>query len=622
MPPRISAAPFARVVFGLPVEGPFDYIVPERWQAKIQPGERVKVSFRTGTRIGYVVGSAKSSSIRGLKPILNLIDETPILDEKLLLLCRQAADYYCASWGEMIETALPDALRKGRPLEPAGVRTGNLAPPPLGFSERYFFDLSGESRWEEYLKLIGQSLDAGHPAILAVADNNAVRRAGEFIRSRIQAPVAFLCRNQPGELQEWARIKRGEARIVIGTRSCIFAPVNGPGVIIVDQENDSAYKQDQVPHYHCRELAVMRAKLEGAVLVLGADALSLEAYQMAAGCASGVQVLPRLRDFPEVKVIDMQAFRSFKKGRYAFLSKYLEDSILAALSAGEKILLFLNRRGFATFASCSSCGAVLKCDRCNVNLIYHYKGNTLGCPHCNYIIPAPRICPTCNSSYVRYTGLGTEKVESEIARIFPQARIRLLETGEKPDFSRADIFIATESVIRGPGATFDLVAALAMDISLDRPDYRAGEKTFILSCGLLKLSGKKLVIQTNHPNHHSLDWLSGRDPERFYSEELKERQQLRFPPFSHLGLVKLRHLRENSAKYAAEALFARFSEKTQSGVKALSCAPGQPVKLRGYFYWQILLKGSSAEKICRRIKSCLKGFRHSGIIITSDIDPV
>ncbi len=451
----------------------------------------------------------------------------------------------------------------------------------------------------------------------------ALARAGEIVKARLgpDIPYAVLCRQQPQELKEWARILCGNVSLVLGTRAAVFAPCDNLGLIIVDDEHDSAYKQEQVPHYHCREVALMRAELQKATLILGSISPSLESIYLVRKGLIRHTCTPGEKSMPEVKVIDMKNFLSFSGRKNILLSKYLEDAITQTLAAKGKVLLFVNRTGFATYAQCLSCSAVLKCSRCNTNLVYHFEEHVLRCHHCSYKIPVPKVCPVCNSSYLRYSGTGTEKVESELSRFFPQAKIKRFDDRRAPD--DADICIATESIIREPGAHFDMIAALSIDNSLNRVDFRSAEKAFRILTGLVHLTEKRLVIQTSLANHRCFQALAQHNPSRFFDEELKERRQLGFPPCRHIAMVKARSPQENKAREAGEEILRILKESNKAkSITVVSLIPGQPPKLRGNFYWQVLVKGASPYALTRLLKSCLKNFRHSGIIVTVDIDPL
>lgn len=613
---------YAKVVVGLPVEGPFDYLIPENLIPKVKVGSRVRVPFGPRKLTGYVIEISPQTRIPKVKPLLELIDDFPILDKNMLLLTKNISDYYCCSWGEAIETALPEQLRKGKKI-PQGTETAEATNKnnPLAI---LIHDLDGNARWDIYIPEIEKALENHQSIILIFPDKDSVRRAQKIINEKFPSPAAAIFyRKQPHELEEWCRVKEGKVNIVIGTRSAIFAPFSNLGVVIIDEEEDFVYKQDQTPHYHAREVSFMRINLEKAKLILGSAAPSLEAFHLAKEAKIKYQLIPRKKSFPQVKIIDTsRSVFAFKEKRGVF-TKYLEDAIAANLNEKGKALLFLNRRGFSTFASCNSCGIVLKCPRCNINLVYHFTDKLLFCHYCNYKITASQICPECNSGYIRYSGTGTERVESELSRIFPQAKIKNMDKAEEIDLKEADIFIATESIVRKGVSLFDLVGVLAIDNSLNHIDLRSSEKTFNLLVELLQLTRGRLIIQTRLSRHYCFRALEKDDFNIFYAEELKQRRQLKFPPFRHLGLVKLRGKKETRVEEASKRLFEKLkSVNKNKNLRVISVNPGRQVKLRGNFYWQVLLKAESALLMSKFLKINLKHFPHSDIIITVDIDPI
>jgi primosomal protein N' (replication factor Y) len=614
---------YAQIVLGLKVEGPFDYLVPESLEAKIKPGSRVLVSFGFRKKIvGFVAGTSSKTSIRNLKPVLDVLDDVPLLSRQMLDLAGELAEYYCCSLGEVIETVLPAELRSLRRIALCPVQgSPELSREPR--QARLIHDISGTERWEIYRKEINSVLHNGGSAILLLPDVPAVLRAREMLSGHFPPDVIeALYRKQPRELEIWQKIKEGRARLVVGTRSAVFAPLENTELIIIDEEQDFVYKQDQVPHYHAREAAFMRCRLEKAELILGSRSPSLESYDLAKRGMARYECLHRKNSFPEVKISDMRNMPLFERKKKSVFSRYLLDCVVATLKASGKTLLFLNRKGFATAAYCVTCGHVLKCGRCTSNLVYHYQSKELHCPYCTFVMPAPKLCPACNSGYIKFSGMGTEKIESELALLVPQARIKRPQEHEALDGKDADIVVASEGSIRSAEINFDLIGVLSIDNSLNRIDFRAGEKTFGLLAELWRLTDKKIIIQTRLPHHYCFTALQEKNTDVFYEEELKQRKQLRLPPFCHTAHLKLRGAKEEKVKDASQALFESLLKNKKAGVRVISVNPGQPSKLRGNYYWQILLGASDAVKISRFLKPQLKNLKHSGIIVTVDVDPI
>lgn len=594
---------YAKVVLGLPIDGPFDYIVTPALENKIVIGSRVRVNFRNKKEIAYVVGLSSQTKIKKIKEILAVIDLAPVLTEVMLSLTKRLAQYYCCSWGEAIETALPEDLRKGKEAEKC--ETGDGSPSK---ENRPLF-LQGQDRLPRYLKEIKDVLANKKSAIILFSDISAVNKAKDQIQKTLSIAVFVSYRKQPQELKTWEKIRQQDYCVVVGTRSSIFSCVNNLGLIIIDQEFDQVYKQEQVPHYHAREVALMRAEIENAKIILAGNCLSLESYYLGQKNNIAIEFIPEKKAYPQVKVIDVRRLAYAERKNKSMFSKFLIDALAATLLEKGKILLVINRTGFATTAVCHNCGLALKCPRCNINLVLHFDEDKLKCHHCNFKMIVPQICPSCKAGYIKYSGIGTEKVESELARIFPQA---------KP----GEITIATSSILKHQELSFDLIGVLAIDNSLNRMDFRASEKTFFLLTGLVGLTSKKIIIQSANAKHHCFQALVKNDAELFYKQELKQRKQLNFAPFKHMILLKVKGPNLEKVKFAADDLFKKLNQSKTSSIKILSLNPGQPAQLRGNFYYQILMRASNIEKASHFLKLHLKHEHYSGIITTVDVDPV
>jgi primosomal protein N' (replication factor Y) len=615
---------YAQVVLGLPVDGPFDYSIDDSLKDKIRIGSRVEVNFRGKKTTGFVVNLSDKTKIKVVKPISNALDSYPVLNKNLLHLTKNLSEYYCCSWGEAIETSLPQALRKPKP-GPDLVLQENLKKisktPILAL---LIEDPQKLNRWALYADRIQETLKSNRSAILLLPDLDSVLLAHKIIKERLGIEPVIFYRGQPEEIKQWSKIRQGAACIVIGLRSGIFAPLANPGLIIVDDEESFAYKQDQVPHYHARDVAFMRAKIEGAQLILGSSLPDLETFYLKNASKVEYRYFPRINRYPQIKIVDMLSDFSRIDKTAAIFSRYLQDCILSELKSEGKVLLFLNRHGFSSFAHCHKCDFVLKCQRCNVNLVYHFKEKFLSCHYCNFKMELPKICPQCNLGYIKFSGLGTERIESEISRIFPQAKIVLLDQqapGE--NLKEADIYISAQSVVKHQDYKFSLIGVIAIDNSLNRFDFRAGEKTFALLHALTGLTEGKFIVQTKLTKHYCFKALINDDKDLFYREELKFRKQLDMPPFRHFALIKFRGTDEEKAKEISLKAFEELKTLNQDKNIAIISHSHSPIeKLRGKFYWQILLSCKNPKLLSRFLKINLKNFRHSGIIVTVDIDPL
>jgi primosomal protein N' (replication factor Y) len=618
---------YAKVVVGLPIDGPFDYLVPAYLEKKLSLGARVWVNFRNKKEVAYVVGLSSKTKIKKVKEISAAIDATPILGEKMLLLAKRLAEYYCCSWGQAIETAIPEDLRKGKITKGTLLYKESLVIKKCPLldqkDEKKINFLSGQDRMPVYLREIKGALAAKQSAIVLFSDISAAERAKEAVGKSLGIEAYIVFRNQPKELETWEKIMQAEYCVVVGTRSSVFSPVNNLGLIIIDQEEDQVYKQEQAPHYHAREVALMRAEIQGAKVILASHSISLESFYLAQKDKLKFEFAPAKATYPEVKVIDARRLSYAQRKSKAIFSKFLADAIYSTLTEKGKVLLFIERKGFATLAACHNCGVALKCPRCNINLVFHFDEDKLKCHHCNFKMEVPKICPSCNTGYIKYSGIGTEKVESELAKIFPQARVKIFSEENRSDPNLdADIFVATSSVIKRRGLSFDLIGVIAIDNSLNRVDFRSAEKVFSLLLGLVSLTSKKIIIQSSNANHHCFQALIKNDPQLFLTEELKQRKQSNLAPYKHMILIKARGGNLEKVKKAASDLFERLNRIKAIGIKLLSLNCGQPAKLRGNFYYQILMRASNVQSASRFLKLHLKEGHYSGIIVTVDVDPI
>ncbi|MFA5115918.1 MAG: primosomal protein N' [Candidatus Omnitrophota bacterium] len=612
---------FAKVVLGLPLRTAFDYLIPQGLEKKARPGMRVQAPFRNKKLTGYIVGLAAKTDIQKVKALYDIVDEAPVLNANLLKLTRELSDYYLCSWGEAIECALPASLRKGRPLAGLRPNTATTAPllPPRS---TLLHDLNREGNLDLYLKAIKENTDSGKSVIFLSPEIEYALRAQKAINDKLGLESALLHSRQTDNehLSQWLKIKNGEVKIAVGTRLAVFSPFDQTGLIIVDNEADPSYKQDQTPHYHAREAAFMRAKIERSSVLLGALTPSLEALHMAKTGKIEYAFTDK-KSFPEITVINMKTGAGYQKQKTG-LSYQLQSFIDQALKEKQKILVFLNRRGFATTATCPNCHNTLRCPRCNANLVFQFKSNLLTCRFCNYKMDAPNLCPQCDASYIRYSGIGTDKIESEFSRLFPAARIaQLQEEGAKP--AETDIVVSSRPLLGKVEGSFDLTAVISIDNALGRPDFRAGEKTFALLLELLAQTEKKLVIQTYLPTHYCFWALLNKNVSSFYEEELKFRKQLSLPPFSHIVIIKIRGRKIDKVKERGMSLFERLnSAKEKEKIEVTILEETGREKLRGNFYFYISVKSTGLKKALQLINKNVQDFRHSDIIVTADVDPL
>lgn len=416
------------------------------------------------------------------------------------------------------------------------------------------YGITGSGKTEVYMEMIKQVIHRGRQAIVLIPEIALTYQTVLRFYSRFGERVAILnSRMSAGErYDQMERVKRGEVDVMIGPRSALFTPFSNLGLIVIDEEHEAAYKSEQVPRYHAREVAIERAKLEDASVVLGSATPSLEAFY---GCVRKEIVLLRLQNraafqsLPQVYTVDMR--EELKKGNRSILSDRLREMITERLEKKQQILLFLNRRGYAGFLSCRSCGYVVKCPHCDVSLSVH-KGGRMVCHYCGYEEPQVLRCPSCHSPYVSAFKAGTQQIEDLVRREFPGAKVLRMDmdtTRKKGEYEKilesfsneeTDILIGTQMIVKGhdfPKVT--LVGILAADLSLYANDYRAGERTFQLLTQAAGRAGRgsekgEVVIQTYSPEHYSIRMAEGQDYEGFYEEEIAYRSMMEYPPVSHL----------------------------------------------------------------------------------------
>ena len=503
--------------------------------------------------------------------------------------------------------------------------------------------VTGSGKTEVYLHSIAHCLRQERTALVLVPEIALTPQLVRRFRQRFDCGIAVLHSGlTEGErFDEWRRIRRGEAEIVIGARSAIFAPLQRLGMIVVDEEHESSYKQAEGFRYNARDLALVRGKLADACVLLGSATPQLTSFHAAQNGRYGYLPLPcRVRDLPlpDTELIDMRGHRTGP------LTPQLAEAMAANLAAGGQTLLFLNRRGFATYLVCEACGHVFRCPNCAVTLTHHRRRNGHYCHYCDYSIPAPSICPACEGGDIVLLGRGTERLEDEIRHLFPEAQIVRMDrdttTGRgghariirQMENGSVDILIGTQMVAKGhdfPGVT--LVGVVSADSSLNLPDFRSAERTFQLITQVIGRAGRgdqpgRVLVQTLSPDHYALTHALAHDFAGFYDAELAFRRELDYPPFSHLAAIELSGTAaqavETAAQEAAEQL-SRLKREIRSRVMLLGPAAAPLGMLRGRHRWQILLKGEHRTDLHRLLSRAREAFNLPRVVrLTIDVDPV
>ena len=506
--------------------------------------------------------------------------------------------------------------------------------------------VTGSGKTEVYLRLIRKTLKQEKSAILLVPEISLTPYLVDFFYSRFPGTLALMHSGlSTGErLDEWERIREGEARLVIGARSAVFAPVKDPGLIIIDEEHENTYKQSNYPCYHARGAAVIRSQVEKFPVLLGSATPSLESYYFARqGHYSYISLPERAGEgeMPDRRIIDMK--EEIKEGNYGILSAPLKLAIQRRLEEGEQVLLFLNRRGFASFILCQHCGETIKCNNCDITLTYHKGENSLRCHYCDYQRPVPEECPECSSKILQDFGAGTERVEDTVAGLFPGARVSRMDldtTGRKDshrkilsqvDQGEVDILIGTQMIAKGHDFhNITLVGVLGTDLILNLPDFRSAERTFQLINQVSGRAGRgskpgEVLIQTYNPDNFVLQAARENLPEKFYQQELRLRENLFYPPVSRLVRILLRGEEENDLMKTAEKIRKSFAGSWYQRLKILGPAPSPLLKIRGEYRYHILLFFSSTAERMRylpEVREEVEKLCSRGVELLVDVDPL
>jgi primosomal protein N' (replication factor Y) (superfamily II helicase) len=507
--------------------------------------------------------------------------------------------------------------------------------------------VTDSGKTEVYLRATATALAIGRGVLVLVPEIALATQVEAHFLSRFGDRVAILHSGlSAGEkFDQWQRLADGRAMIAIGARSAVFAPLRDPGLIIVDEEHDSAYKQEDGLRYQARDLAVLRGSLQQATVLLGSATPAVNSFRHGAnGKYRLISLKSRVenRPLPQVEVIDLRTIKT-KSGHPPLFAESLIEALRATLAAGDQSLLFLNRRGFANLLLCRQCSQTLSCRHCNVTLTFHKGRGELLCHYCGYTVKSTTSCPNCQASDFFEIGFGTERVEAEIQQLFPQARIARLDRDTSVDRKkyltllrsirerRIDIMVGTQMLAKGlhfPHVT--LVGVVWADAGMGLPDYKAGERTFQLLAQVTGRTGRgdkpgRVLIQTCQPDHYAVVTARLHDYYSFFSQEISLRQSLGYPPFSRLINLRLEGEKESEVQTAALELARIARQAGGRGVDVLGPAPAPISKLRGRFRWQLLLKGSELEplhQLCSRImEQPPAAVRGKTVKLTVDVDP-
>ncbi len=514
------------------------------------------------------------------------------------------------------------------------------------FSPFLIHGVTGSGKTEIYLRAIEEVLNQGREAIVLVPEISLTPQLLSRFKGRFGENLSLLHSGlgRGERYDQWRRIWKGDVKIALGARSAIFAPFKKVGIIVVDEEHEPSYKQEEKLKYHARDLAVVRAKQDEATLLLGSATPSLESFYNAEKGKFRLLRLPERiggKPLPQVEVVDM-------KREGGMLSEKIKAALKKNIEDKKQSLLFLNRRGYANFILCPDCGLTFKCPNCSVTLTYHLRDHSLQCHYCDYRIPAPGDCPQCQGHRLQGVGIGTERLEKDISNLFPEARMGRMDRDttsrrrshqqilKRLESGNIDILVGTQMIVKGhdfPNVTF--VGVVSADTSLHFPDFRSSERTFQLLTQVAGRAGRgevfgEVVIQTFNPDHYSILKAKDHDFIGFYQEESQFRKALDYPPFSRLINFRLIGNSEKRTKAAAEELGnmgrALLQRRYRKGIEILGPSAAPFAKMKGKFRWQMLVKGKTSQllhQFAQELALLFEGqTRGRGINLDIDVDPV
>ena len=647
---------YIEVVFNIPLKTTFYYTIPnEPAEENIKTGMRVSAGFGKRKLTGFIVNILKEKPVVDfeIKSIERIIDKDPLFDDEYYDLAKWIAGMYMCSAGEALFSMIPSGRKeKDFEIDIAEDSLENVAHITLNKTQKsviekircsnnslfYLYGVTGSGKTEVYLHIAEDVLVKGKSVIYLVPEIALTHQLMDYMTARFGKNIAVLHSGlTPSQkLKQWRSIQTGDAKIILGARSAVFAPVKNLGLIILDEEHEATYKSSSTPRYHARQVAMYRIKEAKGKLIMGSATPSVEAYHLMSEGILEKCELPEIAAggiFAPVRVIDM-------KGENSAISSYLAERIREVTAKKGQVILFLNRRGFFYYYHCLYCGHEFKCKQCSVSLTYHKERNKLVCHYCGYSETPSKVCPSCSSSEVGYSGFGTEKIESDINKLFPYLKsLRLDKDSIKKSSSvkevftklkngEIDILLGTQIIAKGlnfPGVK--LIGIIMADTTLQLPDFRSAEKTFSLITQVAGRTGRfskdgEVVIQTYRPDNFAIKFAALRKHADFYNAELQTRKVMGFPPFSRVVRVIFRSKEAEKALKAAKD-FNNILLQSKGSFDILGPAECPLAVIAGNSRYHILVLARDIKNSHRAVRETIEKTKTlSGVYIEIDVDPV
>lgn len=652
--------------------GSFTYLVPDELTSGIKIGCRVLAPFRRSEKVGIVIGINKNPplppfakvGVHGiakaikLKEITKVFDEEPLVPDKLLKLMDWVGQYYIASPGMVLKNALPSSIFEGKKTGKQRITSGSEE----GIKKRIVLNLeqkdalekindaesgvfllhgvTGSGKTEVYIRAV-KSLPQNKSAIVLVPEIAiTAQMIGQFRNNFGDKVVFYHSGLSVGErLASWHKMRTGEAKVVLGVRSAVFSPFDNLGLIIIDEEHDGSYKQFDGLKYSARDVALVRAQIEGIKIVLGSATPSLETfYNAEIGKFTKIELQHRIdkRPMPDIEMINMS-----KENKVLSFSEKLITKIKEKLSAKEQSLILLNRRGYSPFLMCIDCGYTYKCLVCSITLTYHKNTESLNCHYCGSYLKPADACPECRSTKLEYIGTGIQKIEEGLKDLIPELRVARMDKDtttrklshyrmvKDMEAGKTDLLLGTQMVAKGhdlPDVT--LAAVISADVALNLPDFRSAERAFQLFTQLAGRAGRgdkkgEVLIQTYEPDHYMFDYVRRHDYRGFYEKEIDLRKELSYPPFSKLVRIVFGFKIKTTGEKVIKSLSARLKKNEAGSVTVLGPVIAPIEKIKNLYRWHLILKGKNSKSLRQKaleIADMVKDIKDMKVDI--DVDPI